>query len=67
MDTIKNYYKEQMKKYSMFEKLLIFITIVILSIILVFKWFIHIRITVMNAMKPEFRYRDYVVHGPATI
>lgn len=67
MESIKNYYKEQMKKYSMFEKFLIFTAVVILSIILVFKWFIHIRLTVMDGMKPEFRYRDYVVHEPATI
>lgn len=67
INKLNKFYKDQMKKLSMFEKFLIYIAITILIIILIFMWFIHIRLTVMNAMKPEFKYRDYVVHEPTSI
>lgn len=62
MDSIKKFYKEKTKNLSLFEKFLVNTTLIILLIIILFKWFVHIRLTVMYNMKPEFRYRDYVVH-----
>ena len=63
-DNIKKWYDEKMNKLSIFERFMIKSSQYILIVILIFKWFTHVRLTVMNSMKPEFKYKDYVVHEP---
>lgn len=61
MNIIKKQYNEQIKKFSIFERFIINTGLLVLLLLIVFKWFVHIRLTVMDNMKLEFRYKDYVV------
>jgi len=64
MNKIKKYYKEQLNKFSLFERFLINTGLIVLFLLILFKWFVNIRLTVMEHMKPDFRYRDYVMDNP---